>query len=104
MKRKYKELSWLLGISLIIMLVLSYLFRDELSLILMGLLIALASAMICWNLALKIKSNRIIAYLIGFITGILGLLFYLIYYFFESRGIRKEEEEINKEKEKLKIP
>ena len=100
MKKRDKQLIWLIGISLILIITFLYFFQNDTKMILITTSVGLASAIICWSLSFKIKSNSIVAYLIGFITGFFGLLFYLIYYFIKKIFVKKEDEERKKEKEK----
>ena len=93
MQKRDKILSWMIGISLIIIGILIYLNMDRFYLVLVGCSVALASAIVCWNMALKINSSGILAYIIGFVSGLLGLAGYSIYYFIEKRNLKKELEE-----------
>ena len=48
--------------------------------LLIPIVINILVALKCIDWAKKIKSNKIIAFLIGFFLGLLGLLIYWIYY------------------------
>jgi len=101
MKKRDKLLSWLIGISLIIIIILVYMNIDRPYLTLIGSAVALASAIICWSLALKVKASGIVAYAIGFVFGLFGLVGYLIYYYFQRRYLDEERALEVKEKEKM---
>ena len=92
MQKRDMILSWMIGISLVIIGVLVYLNMDRFYLVLIGCSVALASAVVCWNLALKIGGSGVIAYIIGFVSGLFGLAGYSIYYFIKVRQLKKEEE------------
>jgi len=77
---KRKKLFWLLGISVVVIGILIYFNQTDLQFVLVGSLFSLVSAIICWWLALKIKSNEVIAYLLGFVLGFIGLLIYFVFY------------------------
>jgi hypothetical protein len=83
--KKQKLLKILIFISLIIFIPLIYYNKEQILTALIGLTIALISAITCFKLSLKIKSNQILAYFIGLILGLFGLFFYWIYYLIKKR-------------------
>jgi len=78
--------------------ILVYFNQSNLKVVLIGSLSSLVSAVICWWLALRIKSNEIVSYFLGFILGFIGLLIYFGYYFLKKMSSKKDSHD----KKKLK--
>jgi len=89
MKSKEKEFysSWvfIISIALICVTIVGSIRREEFWISIVGACISLFSAFKCRQWAIKIKSNETLAWFIGLLLSVLGLIGYYLYYMSKRR-------------------
>ena len=96
MKKESKKPIWLFILPIIIGGISILFFNIDILTAVIGALLIGWTAISCWDLAKKIKSNPYIAYFIGLIFFLLGWAVYFIYYVSKNPELKRKLKKMNR--------